>query len=256
MELLSDADLRLNQQASAVAASVLSEAVVAATRCEQVNTDMKMQAAGVSGVNRGLMRGMKAMNRAIMPSVGNVAKEMETAGLPQRFVLAVTATKVHALEDKRDGDQLVAGKILKSWDREGFQARSGNDRMNAVNGVPDDRQVLTLFLPIEGGNNRYLKAAAHNTAAAGSAGMPHKVMVGKDAPSTGVIEALVTAGAPPNIMIGGQSLQDMMAQAGAGAAAAASDPADQLTKLAALHERGVLTDEEFATQKAKILESM
>jgi Short C-terminal domain len=28
---------------------------------------------------------------------------------------------------------------------------------------------------------------------------------------------------------------------------------DQLTKLAALHEQGVLTDEEFAAQKAKIL---
>jgi hypothetical protein len=43
----------------------------------------------------------------------------------------------------------------------------------------------------------------------------------------------------------------MMAQAGAQTAAA--DPAEQLTKLADLHERGALTDEEFAEQKAKIL---
>jgi Short C-terminal domain len=255
MKLLSEADLRANQEASAVAASVLSDAVEAATRCEQVNTDMKLEAAGVSGINRGLMRGMKKMNRAMMPSVGNVGKELETAGLPQSFILAVTANKVHAIEDKRDDDQLVAGKILKSWDREGFQARSGDDRMNVANGVPEDRQVLTVFLPIEGGGGRYKDAMSRNVAASGSAGMPHKVMLAKDAPSQAVIKALVKPGAAvPNIMIGGQSLQDMMAQAGA-ASAAAADPADQLTKLAALRDRGILSDEEFAAEKAKILGS-
>ena len=36
-------------------------------------------------------------------------------------------------------------------------------------------------------------------------------------------------------------------------AAAAPDPIEQLTKLGQLHEQGVLTDEEFAAQKAKIL---
>jgi Short C-terminal domain len=255
MKLLSEDDLRLNQQASAVAASVLSEAVEAAARCEQVNADMKLEAAGVSGLNRGLMRGMKKVNRAMMPSVGNVGKELETAGLPQSFVLAVTASKVYAIEDKHDGDQLAAGKILKSWDREGFQARSGDERMNVANGVPEDRQVLTIFLPIEGGKGgRYQEAMARNTAAAGSPGMPHRVMLAKDAPGAAVIKALVKPGAVPNIMIGGQSLQDMMAQAGA-ATAAPADPADQLTKLAALRDRGLLTDEEFATEKAKILAS-
>jgi Short C-terminal domain len=255
MELLSDGELRLNQQAASVAASVLSDAVEAATRCEQVNMDMRLQAAGVSGVNRGLMRGMKAMNRAVMPSVGGMAKALETGGLPQSFVLAVTASKVHVLEDKHNGDTLVAGKVLKSWDRDGFQARRGDDRMNVANGVPDDRQVITLFLPIEAGKGRYQQAMARNTAAAGSAGMPHKVMVAKDAPSQAVVDALASAGPAPNIMIGGQSLRDMIAQAG-GAAAAATDPAEQLTKLAALHERGVLTDAEFASQKARILAEM
>jgi hypothetical protein len=120
--------------------------------------------------------------------------------------------------------------------------------------VPADRQVLTLFLPIEGGKGRYQQAMARNSAAAASPGMPHKVMIAKDAPSQAVVDVLATAGAVPNIMIGGQSLQDMMAQAGAGAAvAAAADPADQLAKLAALRDRGVLTDGEFAAQKAKIL---
>jgi membrane protease subunit (stomatin/prohibitin family) len=61
-------------------------------------------------------------------------------------------------------------------------------------------------------------------------------------------------------MIGGQSLADMQAQAAQAAAgaqaASAPDPTDKLTKLADLHDRGVLSDEEFAAQKAKILGSM
>ena len=36
-------------------------------------------------------------------------------------------------------------------------------------------------------------------------------------------------------------------------AAAAPDPIEQLKQLGQLHEQGVLTDEEFAGQKAKIL---
>jgi hypothetical protein len=37
------------------------------------------------------------------------------------------------------------------------------------------------------------------------------------------------------------------------AAPAAADPIEQLKELAALHSQGVLTDEEFAAQKAKLL---
>jgi hypothetical protein len=252
MKLLSDSELQMNQQASTIAASVLSEPVEAATRCEQVTQDMTLGAAGVGGVNRGLLKGMKAVNRAMMPSVGGVGKELETGGLPKSFVLAVTKSQVHALEDKRDGDKLVAGKILKSWERDGFVAKHGAQRMNVASGVPEDRQVVILYLPIEPGRGRYQKAMARNAAAAGSPGMPHKVMVAVDAPSQGVIDALVTAGAAQNVMIGGQSLQEMMAQAG-GNAAVAGDPTEQLGRLADLHDRGVLSDEEFAAQKAKIL---
>jgi len=39
------------------------------------------------------------------------------------------------------------------------------------------------------------------------------------------------------------------------AAAPAPDPIDQLTKLAALRDQGVITDQEFVVQKAKILGS-
>jgi len=37
------------------------------------------------------------------------------------------------------------------------------------------------------------------------------------------------------------------------AAPAAADPIEQLKQLGALHEQGILTDEEFAAQKAKLL---
>jgi hypothetical protein len=37
------------------------------------------------------------------------------------------------------------------------------------------------------------------------------------------------------------------------AAAAGPDPIEQLKELGALHQQGILTDEEFAAQKAKIL---
>jgi hypothetical protein len=43
------------------------------------------------------------------------------------------------------------------------------------------------------------------------------------------------------------------APAPAAAAAPATDPIDQLKELAALKDQGILTDEEFAAQKAKIL---
>jgi membrane protease subunit (stomatin/prohibitin family) len=42
-------------------------------------------------------------------------------------------------------------------------------------------------------------------------------------------------------------------QAAAAPAPAAEDPYEKLKELGALHEQGVLTDEEFAAQKAKLL---
>lgn len=247
MKPLSDDELQMNQDAVNTATSLLRETVVAATRCEQVTESQQLAAAGVGGVNRGLMKGMKAMNRVMMPRLGSDLKNMKTAGLPDRFVLAVTATQIHALEDKHTDGKLVAGKVLKSWDRKGFLVKQGSGAGGAVSRVPDDRQLLILYLPMDGAKSKYMKAAAQNVAAAGAAGMPHKVMVARDAPSQAVIDAVVTAGAP-NIMIGGQSLQAMVA-----GAQPASDPAEQLSKLAALHQRGVLTDEEFSAQKAKVL---
>lgn len=51
--------------------------------------------------------------------------------------------------------------------------------------------------------------------------------------------------------------QQMAPQAAAAPAAApvAADPITQLKELGELHQQGILTDEEFAAQKAKILNS-
>jgi hypothetical protein len=252
MKELSSEELQWNMQAVGVASSALGEPVAAATRCEQVTTDMAAGAAGVGKFNRGMMKGMKAVGGKMMPSVGNMAKGLETGGLPNSFILAVTDRQVHALEDGQEGGKLTAGKVLKSWDREGFTAKVSPDMVNAAQGIPADRHLLVLYLPLEGEKNKYLQAAQANIAAAGSPGMPQKFAIAKDAASQGVIDAIVTAGGGANILINGVSVDQMMAQA-AGNASAAADPTEQLTRLADLHERGVLNDEEFASQKAKIL---
>ena len=50
-----------------------------------------------------------------------------------------------------------------------------------------------------------------------------------------------------------QGYQQQYAPAPAPAPAAAPDPIEQLKQLGELHAQGILTDEEFAAQKAKIL---
>jgi hypothetical protein len=70
-------------------------------------------------------------------------------------------------------------------------------------------------------------------------------------------EAMASAGVSPDLL----AMQQQMAAkflegrgAGAGqTAVAAPDVADQLSKLADLRDRGVLTDAEFQQQKAKLL---
>jgi hypothetical protein len=116
----------------------------------------------------------------------------------------------------------------------------------------DDRQQLTLYLPAEDVKSKYMKAAATQMAKMGVQGRPVNFLVAKDEASQKVIE-LMSANAPApgsNVIIGGRSMADVMGQS-----PAAADPTEQLTKLADLHDRGVLSDEEFAAQKAKILGS-
>ena len=256
MKALTNDDLRVNEQAKSVAASVLGEPVVAATRCEQITEDMMIEAAGSGKVVRGMAKFSRGMMKPMatvsgLGSVNKMGEEMRGGGLPKSFILAVTGGKISALEDKQQGGELVAGQVLKSWSRDEIKASA-----SVAMGVPgDDRQQLTLYLPTGDSKNKYMKAAAAQMAKAGAPGMPTRFLVAKDAASQQVIDELCKNPMAPgaNIMIGGQSMASMMAAAGAGAAAA--DPAEQLTKLADLHERGVLTDEEFAAQKAKILGS-
>jgi hypothetical protein len=245
MKELTQDDLRMNEQAADIAAKVVGEPVEAAARCEQVTQDMRMEAAGVSGINRGIMKVMRAPARIFMPSTSSGLKKMQTGGLPKSFVLAASKDKVYALEDKQDG-----GKVLKTWDREGFSAKKLTGAGPLASGaVPDDRQMLTIYLPIDS-KNRYMKAADRQMQAYGSPGQPHQLALAKDAASDKLIDAVASKGpAGANVMIGGQSLQDMMQQS-----AAQADPAQQLSQLADLHERGVLSDDEFAAQKAKLLD--
>jgi hypothetical protein len=242
---------QLNEQAAQVASSVLNDSVLAAACCEQVTQDQQMKAAGIGGGTRGMAKVGSKMGRAMMPGVGKMAKGLEGGGLPGSFILAVTSTQIHAIEEKEKKGQLVPGKVLKSWDREGFRASMGNDTINAVSGVPEDRQAITLYLPLDGSSNKYLAAAAEMQAKAGSAGQPTRFQIALDEPSNALAKEIVgDTPAMPNIQFGGVGGVQMGGIAGQ---PAAMDSTAQLEKLAQLHASGALTDEEFAAQKAKII---
>jgi hypothetical protein len=260
MKEVTSEDLNMNTQAVSVAASATGDAIEVAARCEQCTQDMQLQAFGVGGINRGFVKASKGLSRVLMPRTMGGLNQMETGGLPNSFVLAASKSNVYAIEDKHDHGNLVPGKVLMTWDRATFSAkRATAPVMAAITGVPDDRQLLTIYIPLGATKSKYMEAAARISEAAGSPGQPHQIAFAKDDASNRLIEAVAANGpmAGSNIMVGGQSLSDMMAQAqGAAASAAAAakpDPAEQLSKLGDLHERGVLTDEEFAAQKQKIL---
>jgi hypothetical protein len=262
MKPLTAEQLQMNEDAVNVAASAVGEPIEAACRCEQASQDMMLEAAGVGAINRGFVKGAKGLSRAMMPKTMGGMKQMETGGLPNSFVLAASETKVYAIEDKEDHGKLVPGKILQTWERGAFQAKRNElQGMNVTMGIPDDRQMLIIYLSLEGNKSKYMQAAQRQMDAYGSPGQPTRFALAKDEPSEKLIAA-VTANAPApgaNIMIGGQSLADMQAaaaQAVAGASATAqADPTEKLSRLADLHDRGVLSDDEFAAQKAKILEA-
>ena len=111
MKLLTEQDLRMNQQAATVAASAVGEPIEAACRCEQASQDMMLEAAGVGAVNRGFVKGAKGLSRVMMPRTMGGMKQMETGGLPSNFVLAASATKVYAIEDKEKGGEQPADVV-------------------------------------------------------------------------------------------------------------------------------------------------
>jgi hypothetical protein len=234
LKRLSDRDLLMNQQAATIAATVLSQPVEAATRCEQISTKAtKMYASG-----GGEMRWKNVPNGT---------------GLPKSFILALTRTHVYALEDKQHRGELVPGQVLKAWDRAGFRVQPGRDAMLAANGMPDDRQSLILFLPIDADSSPMAQQIAHQRATAGqrTPGLPHGFVLGRDAASQRVVAALVASSPPAGgITINGQTIQQMVNQA-------AQQPqrpiAQRLAELETLRATGVLTVAEYATKREQLI---
>src|SRR5204863_6595282 len=105
---------QVNEQAGQVASSVLNDSVLAACHCEQVTQDQQMKAAGVGGGSRAAAKFGTKLGGALMPSVGNMSKGLQGAGLPESFILAVTANEVVAIEEKEKKGQLVSGKALNA----------------------------------------------------------------------------------------------------------------------------------------------
>jgi Short C-terminal domain len=244
---------QVNQEATSVATEVLNDSVVAACHMEQVTQDQQLKAAGIGGATRGMAKFGTKLGEGLMPSVGNMAKGLRGAGLPENFILAVTSSQVVAIEEKDKKGKLAKGKVLKSWNRDEVTANmNASDVMGAVSGTPEDRQVITLYLPLDGSKNKYLAAAAQMQANAGAAGQPTRFQIAKDEASEAVAKELVgDSPQMPNIQVGGVPLQQM----GMPGQAAGGDSTAELEKLAQLHASGALTDEEFAAQKAKIIGS-
>src|SRR5437763_12085919 len=94
---LTDADLRMNEQAVSVASSAVGENVEGACRCEQVTQDQQLENFGVGAINRGFVKASKGLGRVMMPRTMGGIKSMETGGLPKSFVLAVSSSKVYAI---------------------------------------------------------------------------------------------------------------------------------------------------------------
>jgi hypothetical protein len=245
---------QINEQAMSVASSVVNDSVVAAAHCEQVTQDQQLKAAGVGGGSRAAAKFGTKLGGAIMPSVGNMAKGLQGGGLPERFILAVTSSQVVALEEKEKKGELKPGKVLKSWDREEIRASMGNDVIGAVSGTPENRQVITLYLPLDASKSKYLAAAANMQAAAGATGQPTRFQIAKDEASEALAKELVGDNpAVPNVQVGNMNLGQMAGMQMPGQAAPAGDSTAQLEKLAQLHASGALTDAEFEAQKAKII---
>jgi putative oligomerization/nucleic acid binding protein len=247
----------INEQAMNVASSVLNDSVIAAAHMEPVTQDQQLKAAGVGGGSRMAAKFGTKLGGAMMPSVGKMSKGLQSAGLPDTFILAVTSNDVVAIEEKEKKGKLVDGKVLKTWPRAEISARMDQGVMEAVSGTPGDRQLITLYIPLDGSQSKYLAAAAKMQAAAGATGQPTRMQICKDEPSNALAKELVgDAPAMPNVQIGGVDMAQMAAmQQQAAGGAGATDSTAQLEKLAQLHASGALTDEEFEAQKSKIIGS-
>lgn len=174
---------------------------------------------------------------------------MRTHDLPSSFILAVTAGHVQALEDKRDGGQLLPGRVLKAWDRRAVLIRVPTDQVQRLYEPAGDRQVVLLWLPIDKDD------PVPQAAAEGVRGVLHKFIVARDAPSQRLIDAL--PGAPKGQFV----YRDAIAGATApppqpsAATAAPSQPhaAQRLQELETLRATGVISDAEYTAKREQII---
>jgi hypothetical protein len=250
MQPLSDRELRMNEEAATIAETVLSQPVEAATRCEQLTRDMKAQAMGMQSFSRI----DKTLRGALMPRKAGARNEIETAGLPKSFILAVTSSYVHALEDKCDGEHLIAGNVVQSWDRTAVTARHATENFYSGT-VSNARQVVIVYLPtggVDSDNFRYLTPAARTRARIGG-DMPIQMVFTKDAPSQRVLDAL---GATGPLVISGHHRQSST-HAGTVTPPNFTPPqpptADRLHELETLRATGAISDAECARQREQII---
>jgi hypothetical protein len=235
----------LNQQAAQAAESELSTPVKAAAILKRVGMDDFAKAAGVGAGTRGLMKGMNKLSDKMMPGMQNMTSDLEGGGLPEDILLAVTDSEVQALEYKEKGGKLKAGKVVKSFPREGLSTQLQPKNLNALQGVEPDKHLLTINIPLTGAKSKYLKAGAEMAASAGSPGQPIRFQLEDDDASNALIKELNPQGGPAMVISGGNVAMGGQPQ----------DSTAQLEKLAALKESGALTDAEFEAQKAKIIGS-
>src|SRR3984957_17668811 len=179
----------INQQAATVAAAVLSEPVLAATLTQSIVAFEQT----INHRSRWFGRGATEQN-AYDNRISSAEVWLESGGLPDSFILAVTAGSIYVIEDKPKDAELFAGQVLKPYVGDGF--RASVDRRPLRSAVPADCQMLRLVLPIEPvknrAMNRQLQKAAEMAAARGlPPGGEHGVVVGRDAPTEGIIDALV-----------------------------------------------------------------
>lgn len=236
----------LNDQAARAAESELSTPVKAAAILKRVGMDDFAAAAGVGAGTRGLMKGMNKLSDKMMPGMQNMTSDLEGGGLPEDVLLAITADEVQALEYKEKGGKLKAGKVVKSFPREGLSTQLQPKNLNALQGVDADKHLLTIHIPLDDAKSKYLKAGAAMAASAGSPGQPIRFQLEDDDASNALIKELNPQQQGPAMMISGGNVT-MGGQP--------QDSTAQLKKLAALKDSGALTEAEFEAQKAKIIGS-
>jgi hypothetical protein len=140
-------DLQLNEQAAEVASSALSEPVKAAAMATLSSMDELVK---TGAARNGFMRGLNRIGARMQQRMGNMDRKF-SHNLPRNFLLAVTETQVHALEQKEEGGSLIPGEKIEAWDRSDVIAKPNVMTSLAMvkDAVPEDRQALILFLPFQ-----------------------------------------------------------------------------------------------------------